>query len=147
VSAIRAVVVGDRLPDLVRTVGLVDMVAYGAATWDWHRLHYDPEFAAAAGFAAPVVDGQMLGGLLAEQVLRAAGPDATLARLHYRNRAPVLAGEEIVVAATVVEAGPEGFVVEQRITVGDRVVVAPAGATVRHALLAPSPVRHDDAAT
>ena len=121
---------GDRLDDLVRTIDLAAMVAYGAATWDWHRLHYDTGFAAAAGFPTPVVDGQMLGGLLAEQVLRAAGPHGRLVHLHFRNRAPVLAGDVVVCEATVVEVGTGGFAVEQTIRVGDRVAVAPAGAEV-----------------
>ena len=55
--------VGQRLPDLVRTVTLTDMVAYGGATWDSHRLHYDHSFAVSAGMERPVVDGQMLGAL------------------------------------------------------------------------------------
>ena len=32
---------------------LPDMVAYAGATWDWHRLHYDPAFVAGARAARP----------------------------------------------------------------------------------------------
>jgi len=28
---------GVLVPELVRTIGLLDMVAYAGATWDWHR--------------------------------------------------------------------------------------------------------------
>ena len=62
--------VGERLPDLVRTITLTDMVAYGGATWDSHRLHYDTDFAVRAGMERPVVDGQMLGALFGEQLTR-----------------------------------------------------------------------------
>jgi len=65
--------VGQRLPDLVRTITLTDMVAYGGATWDSHRLHYDPSFAVSAGMERPVVDGQMLGALFGEQLTRCLG--------------------------------------------------------------------------
>ena len=123
---------GQRLPDLVRTIELSDMVAYGAATWDWHRLHYDADFALAAGMERPVVDGQMFGALLAEQVLRFVGADAELTRLHFRNRRPVFPGSELLCRATVSSADADGFTVDQTILVDDAVVVAPAGATVRY---------------
>lgn len=122
---------GDRLPDLERQIELSDMVAYGAATWDWHRLHYDPEHARRFGMRAPVVDGQMLGALLAEQVVRALGSYAQITRLHYRNRAPVHAGDRIVCEAAVDKTDGRKIFIEQTIRVGDSVVVAPAGAEVR----------------
>ncbi len=118
--------VGTNLAPLVRRIGLPDMVAYGAATWDWHRLHYDPAFAQRAGAAAPLVDGQMLGALLGEQVLRFAGSHARLARLVYRNRAPVLAGQTVVCSGTVATADDAGFSVDLSVSVGDNAVVAPA---------------------
>lgn len=121
---------GDRLPELTRTIALSDMVAYGAATWDWHRLHYDPEHAKRAGFPAPVVDGQMLGALLAEQVIRALSEGDRLARLHFRNRAPVFPGDTVRCEAVVEHAEDARVVIEQRIVVNDRVVVAPAGAEI-----------------
>ena len=43
------------------------MVAYAGATWDWHRLHYDPDFARPRRLTGPVVDGQVFGALLAER--------------------------------------------------------------------------------
>ena len=121
---------GERLPDLERRIELADMVAYAAATWDWHRLHYDPAYARRAGMEGPVVDGQMLGALLAEQVLRAVGTEGRLTRLHYRNRAPVFAGDQVTCEATVVEATDAGLVIEQAVRVAGIVVVAPAGTEV-----------------
>lgn len=120
------------LPDLTRRLDLLDLVRYGAATWDWHRLHYDPEFAAGVGMDGPVADGQLLGALLAEQVLRAAGPAARLTRLRYRNRLPVPVGSTIVceAAASPAADGSGTATIEARIRVGDRVVVAPASAGV-----------------
>ena len=102
------------------------MVAYGAATWDWHRLHYDEAHARRLGAPAPLVDGQMLGALLAECVLRAAGPGARLVRLSYRNRAPVRAGETVVCAGTIATSDDAGFSVDLSVSVGEQLVVAPA---------------------
>ncbi|MDG2114695.1 MAG: MaoC/PaaZ C-terminal domain-containing protein, partial [Actinomycetota bacterium] len=81
--------VGDRLPDLVRTITLTDMVAYGASTWDYHRLHYDHDFATRAGMERPVVDGQMFGALFAEQLTRSLDQGQRISRLFFRNTAPV----------------------------------------------------------
>ena len=117
---------GKTLPSLRRRIALSDMVAYGAATWDWHRLHYDEAHARRLGAAAPVVDGQMLGALLAECVLRAAGPQARLVRLDYRNRAPVHAGETVVCSGTVATSDDAGFSVDLSVSFGDQVAVAPA---------------------
>ncbi len=69
---------GAEVPALVRTIELTDMVAYAGATWDWHRLHYDPAYLAEKQLAAPVVDGQVFGALLAEVLLDWLGPEAFL---------------------------------------------------------------------
>ena len=50
------------------------MVAYAGSTWDWHKLHYDTDYLAAKRVPAPVVDGQVFGALLAEQLLDWLGP-------------------------------------------------------------------------
>ncbi len=115
------------IPNLERDIGLHDLVAYGAATWDWHRLHYDQAFAERSGMRGPVVDGQMFGALLAEQVLRALDRNARVTRLHFRNRAPVYAGDRLICEAKVLEESAESLVVEQTIRVGETIVVAPAG--------------------
>ena len=123
--------VGNRLPDLIRTLGPADLMAYGAATWDWHRLHYDAEWAGSAGFDRPVVDGQMLGALLAQQVMAWAPPGAGLTRLHFRNRAPVLSGSTVVCSGVVAAvAADRSVTIDLEIRVDDTVVVAPAGAVV-----------------
>lgn len=131
--------VGTVVPVLERRITLTDMVAYAGATWDWHRMHYDPEFVAAKRFPAPVVDGQVLGALLAEQLQDWLGPRAQLRSLHFRFKNLVLAGETVrcLAEVTAIEPDPDGdgdlLVVESRVeVVGDkpRVAVAPAGARV-----------------
>lgn len=128
-----ALVPGTELPPLVRTIELVDMVAYAGATWDWFRAHYDAGFAAAQQLPGPLVDGQMLGALLAELVQDALGPRARIRRLAFRFRSMVFAGETVTCTGRIesVSAGPEGLVVELNLEVrcGDRVAVAPASST------------------
>jgi acyl dehydratase len=121
---------GDALAILERTITLTDMIAYAGATWDWHRLHYDAAFVAEKGLPGPVVDGQMLGALMAEQLMDELGPGAFITNLGFRFKAMVFAGDTVRVEATVDEAG-EGFVaVTQRVVVGDR-VAAEGNAKVR----------------
>ena len=121
---------GESLPPLVRRMDEAGMVAYGAATWDWHRLHYDQEYCAEAGLPGPLVDGQMFGALIAEQILDALGPTAWITRLSFRFKTMVFAGDTLRVEATVVSA--DGAFVETAHTIRSRDAIAAEGtATVR----------------
>ena len=68
------VAVGETLPPLE-----IDHHAHArsscmrAATWDFHRYHYDSEFVATLGMPAPFMDGQMIGALLARQLMQWGG--------------------------------------------------------------------------
>lgn len=88
-------VVGTPVPAIERRIDITDMVAYAGATWDWHRLHYDMDYIARTGFKAPIVDGQMLGAIMAECVQDWLGPDSRLAKLSFRFLTPVEAGTVI----------------------------------------------------
>lgn len=102
--------VGAEVPALVRTVTAADMVAYAGATWDWHRMHYDPDFYRAKGFSSAVVDGQLLGALLAQMVQDWLGPRAPLRTLHFRFKNLVFAGETVRChgRVTAIDADPVG---------------------------------------
>ncbi len=127
---------GLDVPPLERTIGLPDMVAYAGATWDWHRLHYDVDFVRSRGMPAPVVDGQVLGALLVEQLQDWLGPSSFVRAVHFTFTAPVLAGDTVRCEGTVTEVSDDRVEVSQRVVVvgpdGEelRVAVAPAGATV-----------------
>lgn len=127
---------GDRLPDLERTVTLTDMIAYAGATWDWHRLHYDPAYLAAKRLPAPIVDGQLFGALLVQQAQDWLGPQAVVRRLHFRFKELVFAGETVRCVADVSRVAREadGTVVhlDARVEIVDRAAtaVAPAGLEV-----------------
>ena len=120
--------VGQRLPALVRTITLTDMVAYGGATWDSHRLHYDPSFAVSAGMERPVVDGQMLGALFGEQLTRCLEKGQWISRLFFRNTAPTYANETVVCEAEVIGVDDGLTVIQLRASVGNSFVIAAAGA-------------------
>lgn len=123
--------VGDRLPPLRRILRGADLVAYAGATWDWHRLHYDRPFAAARSLDAPIVDGQMLGALLAEHVQDALGQRSRVVRMSFRFRTLVYADQEVVVdgEVTAVEPTERG----QLVTVTHS-VQAPGGTAIKDAV-------------
>lgn len=122
---------GDEVPALERAIGAADMIAYAGATWDWHRLHHDAAYLRARGLDRPVVDGQLFGALLAEQVQDWLGPDARLRRLRFRLLSMVFAGESVRVTGVV--TGVEGplVTVEQKVLVAGRVA---AGGTAQAVL-------------
>ncbi len=95
------VAVGETLPPLEFDVTLTSLVMYAGATWDFHRYHYDPEFVAKLGMPAPFMDGQMVGALMARQLMQWGGADAFVRKLSYRQRGTVYAGDRIVLRGTV----------------------------------------------
>jgi acyl dehydratase len=129
-----ALEIGAPIPPLERVLTQMRLVAYGAATWDWHRLHYEPEYAAARNIPGPIVDGQMFGALLAEALIDWLGPRAFIRRMSFRLRAMVFAGETVrcegEVASILAEADCDVVRVAQRVRVGERIAVEPASAEI-----------------
>ncbi len=104
---------GMELPPLTKEITAVHMMMYGAATWDFMRLHYDAEYARERGFEGPIVDGQMLGAFLAQLVVDWAGDPGVLRRLSLRYRTFVLPGDTVTCKGWVKRTsvkGPESCV-------------------------------------
>ena len=100
--------VGEELPPLQKQVDMPHMMAYGAATWDFIRVHYDADQAREFGFPGPFVDGQMLGAFLAQHVQDWAGPSSFLRKLSFRNRVMVYPGDTLVCGGAVTGLQGEG---------------------------------------
>ena len=110
-SAVRffeAVSVREELTPLHKHIDPAHMMAYGAATWDFIRVHYDAGYIQELGFPGPFVDGQMLGAFLAQQVQDWAGPGAFLRKLAFRNRVMVYPGDSLVCRGVVTGLYREG---------------------------------------
>jgi acyl dehydratase len=95
------VTVGEVLPLLEFDATLTSLVMYAGATWDFHRYHYDAAFVAKLGMPAPFMDGQMVGALMARQLMQWGGADAFVRKLSYRLRGTVYAGDRIVFRGVV----------------------------------------------
>ncbi|MEQ9639820.1 MAG: MaoC/PaaZ C-terminal domain-containing protein [Alphaproteobacteria bacterium] len=121
---------GDTLPELTRHVTPDLMMAYGAATWDWHRMHYDQAYAHRIGLPDPVLDGQSQGAFFAMQAMDWAGPQGFVTGLSFRMRAMVFPGDSFVVSGTVESVEDGVATLTQELKVGDR-LCGTATTTVR----------------
>jgi acyl dehydratase len=127
---------GDTLPVLERTIALTDMVAYAGATWDWHRIHYDPAFVASAQLPGPVVDGQVFGALFVQLLQDALGPRSFVRELAFTFRNLMFAGETVRCVGILDEVADDRVTVDLRATIlastarPERLAVQPARAVV-----------------
>jgi acyl dehydratase len=105
--------IGQALPDLRRTVTKVGLFLFGVAHWTAHRIHWDEEYARAAGFRGALVTANLLSAINAELVTNWAGREARLRRLEERNVGSAVAGDTVVAKGVVsaVESTPEGDLV------------------------------------
>ena len=115
--------VGDALPALERQIDMGDLVAYGAATWDWHPLHYDSKRSSEVGGEAPIVDGQMFGALLAKQIIDWLGPQAFITHLSLRYKSMVVAGSTVICEGSVTRVDTDAIEVSQVVRNGNSVAV------------------------
>jgi len=122
---------GGGVPDLIRVIDAVAMTAYAGATWDWTQMHVDSTAARAAGFELPVVDGQMLGALLATHAQESAGRSFRVTGMSFRHKAPVLRGDRIRVRGRVISDDGRSRVLQQDID-----VIGPEGEMIRRAIAA-----------
>ncbi len=115
---------GDAMPPLERHITTATIMSYGAATWDWHRMHYDDAYAREQGLPGVVLDGQAFGAYLAMAVTGWLGPRAFVRKLSFRMRAMVRPGDTIrcvgEVTAVHREDGADIVTLSQRLMVGDR---------------------------
>ncbi len=126
----------DEVPELCKAINMPRMVFYSAATWDFHRYHYDYERVTKNGFPRPFVDGQMLGAYLTQMLADWTGDPGTISRLGFRYRGFSFPGDVLTCKGKVngksVQDG-QGLVecdlwVENQ---DGEQVLAPAGATLK----------------
>jgi acyl dehydratase len=89
------VAIGDMRPLPPRTFTAANLMAYGAATWDWHRIHYDLPYAQKLGFPNVFVDGQAYGSIFAQHAVKWFGPRSFITKMKVSYRTMVFAGQSI----------------------------------------------------
>lgn len=117
--------VGTTLPAIEKHFTAVDLVAYGAATWDWHRLHYDVDYARSMKLPNVIVDGQALGAVIARHAIDWLGPRAFIMKMSFKMRAMAFAGDTLHASGEVVEIRAEKnddiVILAQRLKLGERI--------------------------
>ena len=117
---------GATVPPLEQHITTDLMMAYGAATWDWHRMHYDQDYARAVGLPAAVLDGQAQGAFFARAVMDWLGPTAFICKLSFRMRTMVFPGDIMRCEGEVREVAEDGdanlVTIAQTLKVGERLV-------------------------
>ncbi len=118
--------IGDAIPPQERTFTTVDLVAYGAATWDWHRLHYDIDYARSVNLPNVIIDGQAYGSVFAKALIDWAGPRAFLRKLSLKYKSMAFAGDTLMTVGDITAIREDGdhaiVTVAQRLLKGERVV-------------------------
>ncbi|UFW51180.1 MULTISPECIES: MaoC/PaaZ C-terminal domain-containing protein [Bradyrhizobium] len=97
------IAVGDTNHLESTTLNAASLMAYGAATWDWARIHYDLPYAQKLSFPNVFVDGQTYGAIMARQLIDWFGPRAFISKMSLRYRNMVFAGETIGGVGEVVD--------------------------------------------
>ena len=73
-----SIVVGQRLPELVKHPTTRQLVQYAGASGDFYEIHYDQDFARSTGLPGVILHGLLKAGFLAQLVTSWAGSNARL---------------------------------------------------------------------
>lgn len=94
-ASFREVEVGDALPELVKEPTRVQIFRYSAATWNAHRIHYDPIYAREEGYPDVLVQSHLHGAFLTQLCTAWAGENGRLASLEVSVRRYAVPGERL----------------------------------------------------
>ena len=121
---------GDSLPELRVTPDKYLPHRYAGASGDFNPIHIDPEFAKAVGLPQNILHGLYSMAQVARAHTEAAGDPRALRRLEVQFRGMGMPEQEIVVTATVKEAGNGTLVTETEAVQGENRIIRNARATL-----------------
>jgi len=94
--------VGDQLPELSQVPTRLQVFRYSAVTWNSHRIHFDPDYAAAEGYPDVLVQSYLHGAFLTRLCTDWMGTAARLRRLTVSVRRFAVPGDVLVCAGEIV---------------------------------------------
>jgi 3-hydroxybutyryl-CoA dehydratase len=117
--------VGDKLPELRRTVSQSEIRAYAEASGDFNPLHIDPKFAATTHFGGTIVHGMYQLAVIS-QLLTASFGEQWLAsgRLKVRFKAPAHPDVELVASGEVSRLDEQSLMTGVRLSADEDLVVS-----------------------
>ena len=119
---------GDSLPELRVTPDKYLPHRYAGASGDFNPIHIDPEFAKAVGLPGNILHGLYSMAQVARAHTEAAGDPRALRRLAVQFRGMGAPEQEIVVTATVKEAGDGRILTETEAAQGENRIIRNAEA-------------------
>jgi acyl dehydratase len=122
---------GDSLPELHVTPDKYLPHRYAGASGDFNPIHIDPEFAKAVGLPGNILHGLYSMAQVARAHTDAAGDPRALRRLAVQFRGMGVPEQEIVVTASVKEAGDGRLVTETEAAQGENRIIRNAEAELR----------------
>jgi hydroxyacyl-ACP dehydratase HTD2-like protein with hotdog domain len=94
--------VGAEIPALQRQPTEVQLFAFSAATWNAHRIHYDPGYARdVEGYPNILVQSHLHACFLSQAITGAFGPRARLVRLGWQNRGIAVPADTLTITGKV----------------------------------------------
>ena len=119
---------GESLPELRVTPDKYLPHRYAGASGDFNPIHIDPEFARAVGLPGNILHGLYSMAQVARAHTEAAGGPRSLRRLSVQFRGMGMPEQEIVVTATVTEAGDGRVITETKAVQGESRIIRNAEA-------------------
>ena len=99
--------VGDAISPLTVQPTVLQLFRYSAVTWNGHKIHYDPQYAAQEGHPGLLVHSHLHAAFLTRACTQWAGP-LTLRSMSYRIIRPATPADRLTVTGTVTARAVEG---------------------------------------
>ena len=124
----------ETIGPVVREPDRLQIVTFSAATWNTHRIHTDPDYAAREGYADVLVQSHLHACFLMDALRRAVVPEGgRVVRFGWQNRHPAVPGDRLTCEGRKVAQDGELADYELQERNGDGTVCVTATATVRYA--------------
>jgi hydroxyacyl-ACP dehydratase HTD2-like protein with hotdog domain len=98
---------GDAIPPLTVQPTPLQLFRYSAATWNSHKIHFDPAYAAVEGHPGILVHSHLHAAFLTRACTEWAGP-LSLRTLSYKIVRPATPADRLTVTGTVLSRAVEG---------------------------------------
>lgn len=126
--------VAETIGPLVRTPDRLQLFAFSAATWNTHRIHTDPGYAASEGYPDVLVQSHLHAAFIMRALRDAVVPEGgRVVRFGWQNRHLAIAGDTLTCDGRKVHEDGREVTYELQERNADGVVCATAIATVIYA--------------
>jgi acyl dehydratase len=94
---------GQKLEQVVQTIGRADLIRYAGASGDFNPIHWNDEWARSVGLPGVIAHGMFSMGIAARMISAFAGNPAAIKRLRVRFSSMIQPGQTLTVAGEVAD--------------------------------------------